>query len=135
MNFRRSMTTDEPEINLIPLIDILLVILIFLAATTSFQRYQQLSISLPQAGGEAISGEPLRLAISKEGAYALDATLIDGTSVGDISAALQAASAGQANPELLINADALAPHQAVINAMQAARLAGIAKVSFATQGS
>ena len=135
MNFRRSMTSDEPEINLIPLIDILLVILIFLAATTSFQRYQQLSISLPQASADAIAGDPLRLAISKDGAYALDTALVDGTSVSDITAALQAASTGQESPMLLINADAQAPHQAVINAMQAARQAGIAKVSFATQGS
>ena len=134
MNFRRSFSADEPEINLIPLIDILLVILIFLAATTSFQRYQQLNVSLPQASAQAISGEPLRLAISQDGLYALDAILIDSASVADIATALARASQGQDDPVLLINADAQAPHQAVITAMQAARQAGISQVSFATQG-
>ncbi|MGE4124193.1 MAG: ExbD/TolR family protein [Pusillimonas sp.] len=134
MNFRRSFSADEPEINLIPLIDILLVILIFLAATTSFQRYQQLNVSLPQASGQAISGEPLRLAISQDGLYALDAILIDSASVADIATALARASQGQDDPVLLINADAQASHQAVITAMQAARQAGISQVSFATQG-
>ena len=134
MNFRRSsLTVDEPEINLIPLIDILLVILIFLAATTSFQRYQQLTIALPQAGGEAISGEPLRLAVSSDGLYALDSRLIEGNAVTDSAAALQSASHGQQNPVLLINADAQAPHQAVINAMEAARQAGITRLNFATR--
>ncbi|MFA5597706.1 MAG: biopolymer transporter ExbD [Pusillimonas sp.] len=134
MNFRRSFSADEPEINLIPLIDILLVILIFLAATTSFQRYQQLNVSLPQASAQAISGEPLRLAISQDGLYALDAILIDSASVADIATALARASQGQDDPVLLINADAQAPHHAVITAMQAARQAGISQVSFATQG-
>ena len=134
MNFRRSLSAEEPEINLIPLIDILLVILIFLAATTSFHRFQQLSVTLPQAGGDAITGEPLRLAISREGLYALNTTLLDGDSVSDIAAALRDTLRGQENPVLLINADAQAPHQTVITAMQAAHEAGIAQVNFATRG-
>ena len=134
MNFRRSLSADEPEINLIPLIDILLVILIFLAATTSFHRFQQLSVTLPQASGEAITGEPVRLAISREGLYALNTTLLDGDSVSDIAAALRDTLRGQENPVLLINADAQAPHQTVITAMQAAHEAGIAQVNFATRG-
>lgn len=133
MNFRRSMSTDEPEINLIPLIDILLVILIFLAATTSFHRYQQINVSLPKASAQALSGEPLRLAISQEGQYALDTHLLDGTSAADIAVALERASQGQDDPVLLINADAQSPHQAVITAMEAARQAGISHVSFAIQ--
>lgn len=134
MNFRRSLPADEPEINLIPLIDILLVILIFLAATTSFHRYQQLNVSLPQASAQSITGEPLRLAISQDGLYALDTHLLDGTSVADIAAALNLAGRGQDDPVLLINADAQAPHQAVITALEAARQAGISHVSFATRG-
>ena len=133
MNFRRSMSTDEPEINLIPLIDILLVILIFLAATTSFHRYQQINVSLPKASAQALAGEPLRLAISQEGQYALDSHLLDGTSAADIAIALERASQGQDAPVLLINADAQAPHQTVITAMEAARQAGISHVSFAIQ--
>lgn len=134
MNFRRSFSVDEPDINLIPLIDILLVILIFLAATTSFQRHQQLNVSLPQATGQRVSGEPMRLAISRDGLYALDTRLIDGTSVADIASALQSASQGKDAPTLLINADAQAPHQTVINALQAAQQAGIPQINFAIQG-
>ena len=133
MNFRRSMSSDEPEINLIPLIDILLVILIFLAATTSFHRYQQINVSLPKASAQALAGEPLRLAISQEGQYALDSHLLDGSSTADIAIALERASQGQDAPVLLINADAQAPHQTVITAMEAARQAGISHVSFAIQ--
>ena len=133
MNFRRSMSSDEPEINLIPLIDILLVILIFLAATTSFHRYQQINVSLPKASAQALAGEPLRLAISQEGQYALDSHLLDGSSAADIAIALERASQGQDAPVLLINADAQAPHQTVITAMEAARQAGISHVSFAIQ--
>ncbi len=134
MNFRRQQPQDEPEINLIPLIDILLVILIFLAATTSFHRYQQISITLPQASAQAVVGEPLRIAISQDGLYALGTNLLDDTSVAAIAAALQLATQGQTDPTLLINADAQAPHQAVIKVMEAARQAGIAQVNFATQG-
>ena len=133
MNFRRSMSSDEPEINLIPLIDILLVILIFLAATTSFHRYQQINVSLPKASAQALAGEPLRLAISQDGQYALDSHLLDGSSTADIAIALERASQGQDAPVLLINADAQAPHQTVITAMEAARQAGISHVSFAIQ--
>ena len=134
MNFRRSFSVDEPDINLIPLIDILLVILIFLAATTSFQRFQQLNINLPQAAAEAITTDPLVIAISQDGMIALGTDLLEGTNVQALVASLQNATAAQTDPLLLINADAQAPHQAVIRVMEAARLAGIRQVSFATQG-
>ncbi|MBC2770245.1 ExbD/TolR family protein [Pusillimonas minor] len=134
MNFRQRLAHDEPEINLIPLIDILLVILIFLAATTSFHRLQQLNINLPQAAAEPITADPLVIAISQDGMVALGTDLLEGTNVQDLVASLQKATAAQTDPLLLINADALAPHQAVIRVMEAARLAGIRQVSFATQG-
>lgn len=134
MNFRQRLAHDEPEINLIPLIDILLVILIFLAATTSFQRFQQLNINLPQAAAEAVTADPLVIAISQDGMVALGTDLLEGTNVQDLVASLQNATAAQTDPLLLINADAQAPHQAVIRVMEAARLAGIRQVSFATQG-
>lgn len=134
MNFRQRLAHDEPEINLIPLIDILLVILIFLAATTSFQRFQQLNINLPQASAQAITADPLVVAISQDGMVALGKDLIDGTNIQNLVASLQNATSGETEPLLLINADAQAPHQAVIRVMEAARLAGIRQVSFATQG-
>ncbi|OZI61278.1 ExbD/TolR family protein [Bordetella genomosp. 11] len=133
MNFGNHRRQDELEINLIPLIDVLLVILIFLAATTSFARFSQLKVTLPQATAEQRLASPIEVAISQDGHYALNGTLLEATSTDEIADALRRAAAGQADPVLVINADALATHQTVVNVMEAARLAGIARVNFATQ--
>ncbi|WP_256977356.1 MULTISPECIES: ExbD/TolR family protein [Alcaligenaceae] len=135
MNFggSRSRRGDELEINLIPLIDVLLVILIFLAATTSFARFSQLKVTLPQAAAEQQAVAPIEVAISQDGHYALDGKLLDAATASDIAAALRAAVANRKDPVLVINADALATHQTVVNVMEAARQAGIARVNFATQ--
>ena len=133
MNFSGDRRGDELEINLIPLIDVLLVMLIFLAATTSFARFSQLQINLPQAGAEQPAGTPLEVAISQDGRYALDGELLDADSAAGIATALQRALDGRPQPLLVINADALASHQSVVNVMEAARQAGIERVTFATQ--
>lgn len=131
MNFRKASSTDDtPEINLIPLIDVLLVILIFLAATTTFTRERQLKISLPQAQAEQMSLPTLEVSISQDGRYAISGQLV---SMADLVTRLKAQLAGQTDSVLLIRADAMSPHQAVVHAMQAAREAGISKVHFATQ--
>lgn len=133
MNFGNSRDQDALEINLIPLIDVLLVILIFLAATTSFARFSQLKVTLPQAAAEQKAVAPIEVAISQDGHYALNGTLLEATTASEIADGLRSAAAGKAEPVLVINADALATHQTVINVMEAARLAGIARVNFATQ--
>jgi biopolymer transport protein ExbD len=133
MNFRRRSLDDEPEINLIPLIDVLLVILIFLAATTSFTRYHQMELALPQATADALDPKALSVAISQDGLYALNGQLLSVTAAEDIAAALSKAAAGQQEAVLIINADAKATHEAVVRVMEAARIAGIERVNFATQ--
>jgi biopolymer transport protein ExbD len=133
MNFGNHRRHDELEINLIPLIDVLLVILIFLAATTSFARFSQLKVTLPQAAAEQRAAAPIEVAISQDGHYALDGRLLEASTTSDIAEALRRAVAGKADPVLVINADAQATHQTVVNVMEAARLAGIARVNFATQ--
>lgn len=137
MNFRKLQPDDEIEINLIPLIDVLLVILIFLAATTSFHRYQQLKLSLPRANAETLQQDALRLSINHEGLYALQGQLLAGTRTQDIATALrQVFAAEDTAPEeriLVIEADAQASHASVIRAMEAAREAGLERVHFATQ--
>lgn len=133
MNFARRRHDDEPEINLIPLIDVLLVILIFLAATTSFTRYSQLKLDLPQASADAPAPDALNLAISQEGLYVLNGQLLSNASAQDIADALAAAQAGRKNPVLIINADTQTTHGAVVRAMEAARIAGLTRVNFATQ--
>jgi len=136
MNFRRRQADDDVEINLIPLIDVLLVILIFLAATTSFTRYSQLELTLPQAHADAQQDDnALDLAISRQGIYALDGQLLTGTTEQDLTQALRAAIQDRVDAVLVINADAQATHESVVRVMEAARLAGIARVNFATQSS
>lgn len=132
MNFRRRQTDDEPEINLIPLIDVLLVILIFLAATTSFTRFNQLKVALPQAHADATDTDTLNIAISQEGLYALNGQLLTDTSSPQIAQALQAAAQNHETAVLIINADAQTTHESVVRVMEAARLAGISRVNFAT---
>lgn len=134
MNFRsRRGDRDEIDINLIPLIDVLLVILIFLAATTSFARYTQLQITLPEAAIEQDTSPAITIDVGRDGRYAINGTLIDAASAAEVANTLALAAAGKDAPMLLINADAQATHQAVVNIMEAARLAGISRVNFAAQ--
>jgi biopolymer transport protein ExbD len=134
MNFRGGRGEgDELEINLIPLIDVLLVILIFLAATTSFARFTQLKVTLPEAAIEQETPPAIEVAISRDGRYAVNGTLVDAAGPADMAQALTLAAAGKPQPLLLINADAQATHQSVVNVMEAARLAGIGRVNFAAQ--
>lgn len=133
MNFRRGLANDEPEINLIPLIDVLLVILIFLAVTTSFTRLNQLKVALPEASADAVDTTAVNIAVSQEGLYAINGLLLPGKDVEEIAQALRTAVDGKKDPVLVINADALSTHEAVVRVMQAARLAGIDRVNFATE--
>ncbi len=135
MNFQRGRTREEPEINLIPMIDVLLVILIFLMVTTSYAKYSELQINLPQAGGEA-NGEtlqPINVAIDASEHYAVNNEGVNFTGIAALSASLKNAAGQQADPTIVINADAKTPHQAVINVMEAARQAGFARITFTTQ--
>ncbi|CDM24758.1 ExbD/TolR family protein [Castellaniella defragrans] len=134
MNFHHRRAHDEPEINLIPLIDVLLVILIFLAASTSFTRHRQLQVALPQAQAEAPDASPfLELAISRDGLYALDGHYVDATDDAALAESLRQAAAGRPDLALRIDADGQAAHAAVVRALEAARLAHIGKVHFLTQ--
>jgi biopolymer transport protein ExbD len=131
MNFRSTASSDDsPDINLIPLIDVLLVILIFLAATTTFTRERQLSISLPHASAEQTTASTLEVSIAQDGRYVIGGVLI---SSSNLVARLKVQRSDHTDSALVIRADAMAPHQAVIHAMQAAREAGISKVHFVTQ--
>jgi biopolymer transport protein ExbD len=135
MNFQRGRTREEPEINLIPMIDVLLVILIFLMVTTSYAKYSELQINLPQAGGEPNTTEvkPINVAIDVSEHYAINGTEVRFTGIAALSAALKQAAGNQKDPTIVINADAKTPHQAVINVMEAASQAGYGRITFATQ--
>jgi biopolymer transport protein ExbD len=134
MNFR-GMRREDPEINLIPMIDVLLVILIFLMVTTTYSKYAELQINLPTADAEKQTDRPneINITVSAAGQYTIDRKPVSFTSVGAFGDAMRAAAAGLKDPIVVINADANANHQSVIHVMEAARLAGLSHVSFATQ--
>ncbi|MFA6062415.1 MAG: biopolymer transporter ExbD [Gallionella sp.] len=135
MNFQRGRTREEPEINLIPMIDVLLVILIFLMVTTSYAKYSELQINLPQAGGEASAekAKPINVSVDASARYAINSTEVKYTGIAGLASALKNSAADQTDPVIVINADAKTPHQAVINVMEAARQAGYSRITFATQ--
>ena len=135
MNFQRGRVREEPEINLIPMIDVLLVILIFLMVTTSYAKYSELQINLPQAGAEPAVAQvqPINIAIDATSHYAINNSELNFTGVAALSVSLKAAAGTQTDPTIVINADAKTPHQAVINVMEAAREAGYGRITFATQ--
>ena len=144
MRFRRAFD-EEPELNLIPLIDVLLIVLIFLAVSTTYSRFAELQITLPSADASQPTVQPneINVAVTADGRYAIERQLLASNDVRSFAEALRAAikepeskaaqSGGSNTTLLIINADAQAPHQAVIGVMEAARLAGIVRISFATQ--
>jgi len=134
MNFRRH-RHEEPEINLIPFIDVLLVILIFLMLSTTYSRFTELQLNLPTADAERQPQRPQQIvvAIGSDGRMLLDHQPIDGRSVELLAAALTAATKGDPKALVIISADALATHQSVMNVLDAARRAGLSHLSFAAQ--
>jgi biopolymer transport protein ExbD len=135
MNFQRGRNREEPEINLIPMIDVLLVILIFMMVTTSYAKFSELQINLPQAGGEAstASTQPLNVAVDASANYAINGKGVNYSGINALSEALKKTAGTQTDPTIVINADAKATHQSVVNIMEAARLAGFSRITFTTQ--
>ena len=134
MNFRPR-RNEEPEINLIPFIDVLLVILIFLMLTTTYSKFTELELTLPTADAEQMRDRPKEIisSITADGRYAIDKTTLQDRSVEAIATALSSAAPAGANSIVIISADATAPHQSVVSAMEAARRAGLTQITFATQ--
>lgn len=136
MRFRTQPRRDEPEINLIPLIDVLLVILIFLMITTTYARYTALRVQLPHAQAEPATRTPRQIvvSVSARNSYAVDREVLDSADVPTLAGRLKQAAANASDaPVVIVNADAQASHQAVINVMEAARQAGLSRLTFATQ--
>ena len=126
---------DEPEINLIPFIDVLLVILIFLMLSTTYSKFTELQITLPVAQADKPRDRPneIIVLVAGDGRYVINRKVVEGRSVELLASELSAAAAGSSEMVVIISADAAATHQSVINVMDAARRAGLAKLTFATQ--
>ena len=135
MNFQRTRGHDEPEINLIPLIDVLLVIIIFLMLTTTYAKFSGLEINLPtaDAGKQAEQPNEVHVAVTANGQVLINKSPLVAADVRSISEALRRAAGDTKEPIIVINADAKATHQSVISIMQAAQTAGYPHISFATQ--
>ena len=134
MKFSRR-PPDEPEINLIPFIDVLLVVLIFLMLSTTYSRFTELQVNLPSADAEKLQDRPAEIIVSiaADGRYAINRKPVDGRSVELLTAELAAAAAGRQDAVVIVSADAMAAHQSVINVLDTSRRAGLARLTFASQ--
>ena len=136
MRFQSNRRQEEPEINLIPLFDVLLVIIIFLMLTTTYSRFAGLEINLPSSTADATESEPneVNVAVTANGDVLIDKRPVGARDIASIAAALgRAAATTGKSPVVIISADAKATHQSVIDVMQAAQQAGLEQISFATQ--
>jgi biopolymer transport protein ExbD len=136
MNFKRG-NREEPEINLIPFIDVLLVVLIFLMLSTTYSKFTEMQIKLPVADTEAQRDYPKEVIVmvSSDGRYSVNKTAVEGRSVDIVGSALLAAAKAGKDSVIIISADALSSHQSVITVMEAARRVGLSQITFATQSS
>jgi biopolymer transport protein ExbD len=136
MNFQPG-ERDEPEINLIPFIDILLVVLIFLMLTTTYSKFTELKVNLPVADAQAPKQNPREIvvAVGSDGRYSINRQVLEGVGVEALTRVLSLASQDNRDTVIVISADAAATHQSVINVMDAARRAGLVQITFATQQS
>ena len=136
MNFRKP-RLEEPEINLIPFIDVLLVVLIFLMLSTTYSKFTELQITLPVANSDKSRDRPKEIivSVSADGRYTVNRKPVEGRSVELLSAELASAAAGSPDMGVIVSADATAAHQTVINVMDAARRANLPRLTFATQTS
>lgn len=134
MNFRQQARRDQPEINLIAFIDVLLVILIFLMISTSFSRVTGLAVRLPTVSAEASTPpKSLHIAVDAEGGFALNGRRVAARDAASLAQELRRLAAGAAAQIVDIHADAQATHQSVVSVMEAARLAGLSQVTFSAQ--
>jgi len=135
MNFQRFQAREQLEINLIPLIDVLLVILIFLMITTTYSKFAELQINLPTADAQKQLERPneINITVNAGGQYTINRRPVAYRDVTSLSDEMRRAAGELKDPVVVISADANATHQAVIHVMEASRLAGYGHISFATQ--
>jgi biopolymer transport protein ExbD len=135
MNFRRGAQREEPEMNLVPMIDVLLVTIIFLVVTTTYSKFSELQINLPTAEANKPVERPnqINVAVTAQGQYLIGRTPVASGDPAVLSAELKRAAGGNPDPMIIINADSASGFQKVVNVMEAARLAGYSRITFTTQ--
>ena len=135
MNFQRGREKEPLEINLVPLIDVMMVILIFLMITTTYNKYAELQINLPSADSDkpAERANEIAVLVNAQGQYVINRRPVAFRTSGELADELKRAAGGAKEPVVVISADASATHQAVVRVMEAARLAGLSQITFTTQ--
>ncbi|HAT52663.1 MAG: biopolymer transporter ExbD [Betaproteobacteria bacterium] len=135
MNFRRASFREEPDINLVPFIDVLIVIVIFLAVTTTYSKYAELKINLPVADANTVDQpiDKLEIAISQTGQYFVNGREVPMESPLLFAETLRQIAGPDSDPVIIISADSNTTHQSVIYTMEAARIAGYGRITFTTQ--
>jgi biopolymer transport protein ExbD len=135
VNFQRGKEKEPLEINLVPMIDVMLVILIFLMVSTTYSKYTELQINLPSAQAERQAERPneVTVLVNAQGQYVVNKAAVPFKSVEQLADELRRAGAPLKEPVVVITADAAATHQSVIRVMEAARLAGLSQITFTTQ--
>jgi biopolymer transport protein ExbD len=135
LNFQRGREKEHLEINLVPLIDVMMVILIFLMITTTYSKYTELAINLPSAQAERQQERPneVTVLVNAQGQYVINHASVPSRAVDQLAEELRRAAGTAKDPIVVISADAAATHQAVIRIMEAARIAGLTQITFTTQ--
>ena len=135
MNFRRKSSLEDPEINFIPLIDVLLVIIIFLVVSTTFSKFSELKINLPiaEANQSKDKDDSINIIITEDGQYSINERIIESVSLEKLVVELKAESDGKTDMPVIINADAMTTHQSVVDVMEASRLVGLNRITFSTK--
>src|SRR6266850_129217 len=135
MNFQRGKGKEPLEINLVPLIDVMMVILIFLMITTTYSKYTELQINLPsaEADKQPERANEITVLVNAQGQYVINRSAVPFRGVEALAADLRRAGGTLKEPIVVISADAAATHQAVVRVMEAARLAGLTQITFTTQ--
>jgi biopolymer transport protein ExbD len=135
VNFQRGKEKEPLEINLVPLIDVMMVILIFLMISTTYSKYTELQINLPSAQAERQLDRPneVTVLVNAQGQYVVNKSAVPFRTIEQLADEMRRAGAGLKEPVVVITADAAATHQSVIRVMEAARIAGLSQITFTTQ--
>lgn len=135
MNFKRKSSLEDPEINFIPLIDVLLVIIIFLVVSTTFSKFSELKINLPiaEANQSKDKDDSINIIITEDGQYSINERIIEAVNLEKLVVELKAESNGKTDMPVIINADAMTTHQSVVDVMEASRLVGLNRITFSTK--
>jgi biopolymer transport protein ExbD len=135
MDFQRGKQKEPLEINLVPLIDVMMVILIFLMITTTYSKYNELQINLPsaEADKQLERSNEVPILVNAQGQYVINRTPVVYRSIEQLADELRRAGGTLKDPIVVISADAAATHQSVVRVMEAARLAGLSQITFTTQ--